>query len=71
MLSNYESNESSNLNSNPTSLSNNNMNKNENELIGLLKLIKIKEFRHELFISIILQISQQLSGYYAVNYFNL
>ena len=34
--------------------------------IGLLKLLKMKEIRHELLISIILQISQQLSGYYAV-----
>ena len=36
--------------------------------IGLLKLLKMKEIRHELLISIILQISQQLSGYYAVIY---
>ena len=34
--------------------------------IGLLKLLKMKEIRHELLISIILQISQQLSGYYSV-----
>ena len=34
--------------------------------IGLIKLLKMKEIRHELLISIILQISQQLSGYYAV-----
>ena len=45
--------------------------------IGLLKLLKMKEIRHELLISIIMkfkmyiyynifQISQQLSGYYAV-----
>ncbi len=39
--------------------------------IGLLKLLKMKEIRHELLISIILQISQQLSGYYAVIYISL
>jgi hypothetical protein len=40
----------------------------ESKPIGIIKLLKMKEIRHELLISIILQISQQLSGYYAVIY---
>jgi hypothetical protein len=43
-------------------------NLSESNKIGLINLLRMKETRHELLISVILQISQQLSGYYAVIY---